>query len=146
MSYTPTAVIPSTIRIVFSCLLTISASSFTGWQAVVEVSLACTKTPLISGSALRASATAFGSTAFPHSTIISVTLRPYVWHILVHLSPNLPPFTTTTLSPGEKKLATEASIPPVPEAASMRTSFSVWNNHFSPSAASLKMASNCGVL
>ena len=40
-------------------------------------------------------------------------------------------------SPGENKFATEASIAPVPEEASMRTSFLVPKTFFSPARASL---------
>jgi hypothetical protein len=42
-------------------------------------------------------------------------------------------------------LLTAASIPPLPEAASINTSCSVWKISFKPFFASAKMRLNCGV-
>src|SRR3989304_6365416 len=84
------------------------------------------------GSCFKGSAIIAGSTASPHSTIISVALTPKALHILPQRSPNLPPLTVRTFSPGERKLDTEPSIAPVPLEAIIRTSLCVWNNHFKP--------------
>src|SRR6185295_7679613 len=106
------------------------------WATPVEVSLACTYTALIPGSFLRASATTLGSTARPHSTLISVTSAPKVLQSLVHRSPNFPPLIVRALSPGERKLETAPSMPPVPDAARISTLFFVWYNTLSPSRTS----------
>jgi hypothetical protein len=45
--------------------------------------------------------------------------------ILSQRSPNLPPFTHKTASPGESVFAIAASIPPVPDAARTITSWAV---------------------
>jgi hypothetical protein len=46
-------------------------------------------------------------------------------------SPNLPAVSTSTLSPGEVRFETEASIAPVPEQESSSTSFWVPTKTFS---------------
>ena len=60
-------------------------------------------------------------------------------------SPNLPPLTTMTLSCGENRLATAASMAPVPEEARMITSFFVPNRVFNPCRASSRTTANSGV-
>src|SRR3989304_4471751 len=49
-------------------------------------------------------------------------------------------------SPGENRFVTALSIAPVPDDASINTSFLVWNRNFKSSFASANMAENCGVL
>src|SRR4029077_4132936 len=144
MSNTPRAVMASTTSIVSPYGFTISARALMLCATPVEVSLACTYTALIPESFFSASATAWGSTTPPHSTLISVTSAPNVLQSLVHRSPNFPPLMVRALSPGERKLDTEPSIPPVPEAASMSTLFFVWNSHLSPSRTSANTLSNSG--
>src|SRR5436853_2451715 len=96
------------------------------------------------GSFFNASATIWGATARPHSTLISVTCTPKVLQIFPHRSPNLPPLMTSALSPGERKLATAPSIPPVPDDARMSTSFLVWYNHLRSSRTSPNNWANSG--
>jgi len=67
--------------------------------------------------AARCASTSPGSTALPHSTLITSAFIPYAWHISVQRSPNFPASTTITLSPGERKFTTAASRPPVPDDA-----------------------------
>ena len=129
-SVAPTAVMPSTTSRVSDAR--VSAAIFrTGCSTVVEVSLACINTALVSGC--RASATAATETASPHSTLISWASRPVAAQMFSQRSPNFPPLTTTTRSPGEHRLAIAASIAPEPEAASVNTGCAVWNSQPNPS-------------
>ena len=52
---------------------------------------------------------------------------------------------TTTSSPGERRLVTEPSMAPVPEAASTSTSWPVPKSSRSPSCTSASISPNCGV-
>ncbi len=60
-------------------------------------------------------------------------------------SPNFPARITATASPAESVLTTAASIAPVPEHASGRTSAAVWKIFLSPARTSVNNASYCGV-
>ena len=85
-------------------------------------------------------------TARPHSTRISIGLRPKVVASLLQRSPNLPPLTTTTSSPGAKQLLTDASIAPVPDDGEHRARPA--RSGTAPGACSrtsAKSALNCGV-
>jgi hypothetical protein len=86
-----------------------------------------------------------GVTAAPHGTLISCTVVPYAWQILVQRSPNLPPLTTIASSPADNRLVTALSIAPVPDAARMSTSSLVPNSSRSPVCTSASTALNCGV-
>ena len=141
-SVAPTAVMPSTTSRVSDARVS-AAISRTGCSTVVEVSLACINTALVSGR--RASATASAETACPHSTLISCMSRPVAAQMFSQRSPNFPPLTTTTRSPGEHRLATAASIAPEPEADRVSTGWPVWNSQPSPSWTSRKSWLNSGV-
>ena len=60
-------------------------------------------------------------------------------------SPNLPPLTKITSSPGEHRLVIALSMAPVPDAARMSTSSLVPKSSRSPSWTSSSTAANCGV-
>ncbi|MCA1716046.1 MAG: hypothetical protein LC781_04015 [Actinobacteria bacterium] len=72
---------------------------------------------LMPGSFARASATSSLSAFTPQSYFSSVTSRPNAWLIFTQRFPKLPLFTTSTLSPGEKRFCTAPSKAPVPLAA-----------------------------
>ncbi len=69
---------------------------------------------------------------------------PYASHISVQRSPNFPPLITSALSPGERKLVTEPTMPPVPVDARMSTSFLVWKSHLRLFFASSSIGINSG--
>ena len=83
----------------------------------VEVSERTQMAALISGSAASASATSSLSAFSPHSYFSSVTSSPKARLILTQRPPKLPLFTTSTLSPGEKRFWIAPSKAPVPLAA-----------------------------
>ena len=72
-----------------------------------------------------------GVTACPQATSISTTLSPRTAAILDQRSPNLPPFTTMTVSPGRNRPCTAAVMAPVPEQESGSTGCSVPNSFWS---------------
>ncbi len=106
------------------CLFATSRMAFVGFVTPVEVSL-WVKAILLAPEDARASSTATGSAAVPHSNPSVVTSRPYRSEISAHRWPNAPISTTRILSPGECTLAMAASMPPVPEAVRVMTSPSV---------------------
>ena len=140
---TPTAVTPSTRN--NGPFFVSFAISFTGWSTVVDVSLAWIMTLWISGCSSSCFSTSATLTACPHSTLTSMGSRPNALEIFSHRSPNLPPLITKTLSPGENRFATAASIAPVPEEASIRTSPFVPKSVLRPWRASSKILLNWGV-
>ena len=64
------------------------------------------------------------------------TSRPYAFAILAKRSPKKPATGTTTRSPGENRLATADSSPPVPEEVNTRTSLPVRNSRWRSSVTS----------
>ena len=68
----------------------------------------------------------WGSTFSPYSNSTCVVAAPYASHIWAQRSPNLPHEAATPVSPGRIRLATAASIAPVPEAAKQSTGLRVW--------------------
>ena len=144
--YTPTAVMPSTMRSTSSLSFVRAAIFSVGCLAPVDVSLACIRTALTEGSFSSFSSIVPGATVSPHSTFISSTSSPHARAIFPHLSPNFPPFTTITLSPALSVFETAPSMAPVPDAARMNTSPPVWKISLSPSLARSKTASNSAVL
>ena len=140
---TPTAVTPSTRK--SGPFFVSLAISFTGWSTVVEVSLAWIMTLWISGWRLSCFSISLTLTACPHSTLTSIGFSPKALAMFNQRSPNLPPLITRTLSPGENRFATAASIAPVPEEASIKTSPFVPKSALRPWRASSNTLLNWGV-
>ena len=79
-----------------------------------------------------------------HSHFSVIAFTPYALANFPQRSPNLPPSTTTAVSPLRRKFTKAASIAPVPLAANTRTSCFVWKSHPNPSRTRPNTASNSG--
>ena len=142
-SKAPSALMASTTRMAGLFCATL-ASAWMGWATPVDDSFACTKTPFASGLSSSAFSTAAGSTGEPHAHLSVTALTPYALANFAHLSPNLPPSMTMTVSPLRRKFVNAASIAPVPLEANWITSSLVWKSHWSPSRTRAKTCSNSG--
>ena len=125
----PRPVIASTMSSVSSPVARTSfAMPCTSCRAPVELSVACTNTARTSG-ATRARISS-SEKVVPYGALSTSTLQPKALARPVQRSPNFPAVRTRILPPGEVRLETEASITPVPEQASTRTSLRVPMNSF----------------
>ena len=120
----PRPVIASTTKIA-SVFLTARPIAFTSCAAPVDVSEACTNTPLMFLFCASAASTASGFTTSPYGAVSTVAFMPHAFMISTQRSPNFPAEQTSTSSPGVKKFCVAASRPPEPDDTSTITSFEV---------------------
>src|SRR2546430_5975803 len=91
------------------------ASSRSGLVRPVEVSLCVSRSSFAFGWFSSTRARSSASTGWPHSNSSRTTSAPYAEARAANRSPKLPHSATTTSSPGETRLATADSRPPVPD-------------------------------
>src|SRR4030042_1662447 len=143
-SSAPSPLIASTTRIVSLSLIK-PAIDFTSYTVAVDVSHSCINTAFVSGYLLRAPSMTEGSGRVPQSMSTGTTLTPYAWQISANLSPNLPPRTTTAVSPWHSVFTTLASLAPVPLAVNVNTLHEVLNTFFRSSFTFFTISRYCGV-